>query len=391
MKNYNIIPMKTIVLKYLLIATISILASCNTNTENASIQIAAEEPADENTYELSVNQFSASNMQLGPLENKTFHTMIKSNGMFDVPPAYKATVSTYFGGTVKSVLLLPGQYVKKGQLLFVLENPDYVAIQQDYLEAKGELSFLKSDYERQLNLVQDQVSSQKKYLKASSEYEVMSVKVAALAKKLALMGINVNQLSAENIRTTITVTAPINGYVTAVNISNGTFLTPTQTAITIIDATKIHLELNIFEKDLSKVNKGQSIVFTLQNDKTKTYKARVELINKTIDLENRTVGIHAHLVDEKQTTHFTPGMYVEANILTTADTSISLPQNALVEVEGKYYVLELTNKTAEGYSFIKKEVQTGISNDDFVEILNANEFKENTQFLINGAFNLISE
>src|SRR5690606_33026367 len=115
------------------------------------------------------NQFQSSNMVLGKMEMGSFHEVVKANGMFDVPPENRAAVSCYFGGTVKDIRLLPGQKVKKGQVLFILENPDYVQMQQDFLEAKGQLAYLKSDYERQKNLAQDNVTSQKNYLKAESE------------------------------------------------------------------------------------------------------------------------------------------------------------------------------------------------------------------------------
>ena len=238
-------------------------------------------------------------------------------------------VSTYFGGTVKSIQLIPGQRVKKGQILFVLENPDYVQIQQDYLEAKGHLTYLKSDFDRQKNLVQDNVASQKTFLKSESEYTVTRVRLESLGKKLVLMGINPNALSIENIRTTINIHSPISGFVTHVDIAKGTFLIPSQNAITIINTDHLHLELNIFEKDLMKVKIGQPIVFKIQEDNSKEYKATVHMVNKTVDAEKRTINIHGHIIDQGQSAKFNPGMYVEAEILTTSELKASLPEDAL--------------------------------------------------------------
>ena len=174
-------------------------------------------------------------------------------------------------------------------------------------------------------------------------------------------------------------------------ITRGAFLNPSQTAITIVDTDHLHLELSIFEKDLSKVSIGQLINFKLQEGNTKEYKASIHLVNKIVDLESRTIDIHGHLLDEKLNSKFNPGMYVEADILTTSNSSNSLPQEALVEIDSKYYVLVLSNSTNEGFTFVKKEVETGSTNNGFVEILNADEFKNNSEFLIKGAFNLITE
>ena len=320
---------------------------------------------------------------------KEFHQVVKANGMFDVPPENRASISSYYGGTVKNIQLLPGERVKKGQILFILENPDYVQLQQDFLEAKGQLTYLKSDYERQKNLVQDRVTSQKSYLKSESEYTVTRVRVESISKKLKLMNIDPNTLTIGNIHTTINIYSPINGYVTKVNITRGAYLNPSEVAITLVDTDHLHLELNIFEKDISKVDIGQPIRFRVQEDIGRQYEAVVHLVNKVVDPENRTIGIHGHLLNEKLSTKFNPGMYVEAEIYTTSESKKSLPQDAIVEVDGQYYVLVLESSSNGNYVFAQKEVKTGKSDNGYIEILNYQDFNINAEFLVNGAFKLI--
>lgn len=383
--------MKIYTATFLMFSLLQVLSSCSSRTDveeggQADVSVSTNE-----TIELSKTQFQNMDMKFGKLETKTFHEVIKATGMFDVPPQNQASVSSYFGGTVKNIQLLPGQRVGKGQILFTLENPDFIQVQQDFLEAKGQLAYLESDYERQKNLVQDNVSSQKNYLKAEADYTVIRVKVESLRKKLLLMNINPNKLSLENIKTSINVSSPINGYVSQVDISRGAFLNASQSAITIIDTDHMHIELNIFEKDLSRVRKGQTIRFSIQEDKSKMYNAYVYLVNKTVDQKNRTIGIHGHLSDGNLSSMFTPGMYVEADIYSTSVEKVSLPEDALVEVEGKYYALVLLKASNDKYSLQKREVQSGESSNGYVEVLNQKDFDENTQFLIKGAFNLIAE
>lgn len=391
MKKYINNNMKKYSASCLIVASLLTITSCSSNADSKVDEQAVIQNSVQEIYELSKTQFESSDMKLGKLEMRTFHEVVKANGMFDVPPKNKASVSSYFGGTVKDIQLLTGERVKKGQVLFTLENPDFVQMQQDFLEAKGQLAYLKSDYERQKNLVQDNVSSQKNFLKAESDYTVIRVKVESLSKKLALMNINPNSLSIENIRTTISVTSPINGYVTQVDITRGAFLNSSQSAITIVDTDHLHLELNIFEKDLPKISIGQSIRFRIQEDQSKEYAAFVHLVNKTVDPINRTIGIHGHLSDEKLSSKFSPGMYLEADIYSTSVSKASLPEDAMVDVEGKYYALVLQGTSNKGYSLVKKEIKAGETNNGFVEILNPNDFDDSTQFLAKGAFNLISE
>ena len=367
---------------------IAACSSKNNTTTSDNINIVNSK---NEVYKLTETQFNSSEMKLGKFEMKEFYEIVKANGMFDVPPQNRASISSYFGGSVKNIKLMPGQRVKRGQVLFTLENPDYVQLQQDFLESQGQLTYLKSDYERQKKLVQDNVTSQKNYLKSESDYTVTRVKYESLRKKLELLNINPNTLTIETMRTAVSITAPINGYVTEVNITKGTFLNPSDIAMIIVDTDNLHLELNIFEKDLAKVRVGQPIHFRIQEDEGQQYEASVYLVNKTVDAEKRTIGVLGHLSDAKVTNRFTPGIYVQADIYTTSDSLISLPQEALIEVESKYYVLVLDSSTSDGYSFVKKEVKTGASNNDNIEIMNAIDFNENTEFLVKGAFNLIKD
>ena len=391
MKKQNINPMKNITRSYLIVISLLLFAACSSKNDTATSDNVTNNKSAGEVYELSTTQFNSSDMKLGKLEMKEFFDVVKANGMFVVPPQNNASISSYFGGSVKDIELIPGQRVKKGQVLFTLENPEYVQLQQDFLESQGQLTYLKSDYERQKNLAQDNVTSQKNYLKSESDYTVTRVKYESLRKKLELLNINPNMLTVDNIRTSVNVIAPINGYVTEVNISRGSFLNPSDVAMVIVDADHLQLKMNIFEKDLAKVKVGQTIHFRIQDDHSKDYEGVVYMVNKTVDAEKRTIGVHGHLKDEKLTNRFNPGVYLEAEIYTTSDSRSSLPQEALVEVDDKYYVLVLDKSSNENYSFIKKEVNVGVSNNDNIEILNAHDFNENTEFLVKGAFNIIKE
>jgi cobalt-zinc-cadmium efflux system membrane fusion protein len=185
--------------------------------------------------------------------------------------------------------------------------------------------------------------------------------------------------------------SPISGHVTAVSITRGAFLSPSQTAITIVNTEHLHLELSVFEKDLSKLAIGQPIQFRIQEDMPQSYPAYVHLINKRIDAENRTIRVHGHLSDTKLAARLSPGMYVEADIFTSSVSKAALPMDAVVEVAGKSFVLVVKDSTDQGYVLTKKEIKPGVSAGGFVEILNSQDFKAETQFLVKGAFNLITE
>ncbi|MCB0666770.1 MAG: efflux RND transporter periplasmic adaptor subunit, partial [Saprospiraceae bacterium] len=390
MNRKNLNAAQKVNLHFLFIPLLLSLLSCSSKNKTMGMEeLSIPVTADDRLVDLSEYQFAASEMMLGKIELNAFQDIVKANGVIDLPPESQAAVSSYFGGTVSQIKLLRGSEVKKGQVLFTLENPEYIQMQQDYLEAKGQLEYLQSDYERQSNLIQDNITSQKNYLKAKSDFTVNKIKVQSLAKKLKMMGITPDGLTLDSIRSTIDIRSPISGFVSEVNITLGTYLRPSEIAVKVVNTDHLHLELNIFEKDLQKVKVGQPIHFKLQQDEDKEYRASVHLLNKSIDLEDRTIGIHGHFTDREASGQFSPGMYVEAEIETSSEMKPSLPEEAVVDIDGKYFVLVFSNISHGDYSFEEKLVQIGATHNGYVEILNSEEFDQNSQFLVKGAFNLI--
>lgn len=365
-----------------------VLASCNSKEKSeATSTDEAVAIEDVDILTISENQFNSGDMELGKISMQEFNTVVKANGMFAVPPQNQADVSAYFAGYVKSISLLPGDIVKKGQVLFTIENPEYVQAQQDFLEAKGRLNYLKSDYERQKELLADNVTSKKNFLKAESEYTVTRAQYQSLKKKLSLMNINPNTLSGENIRSVISVFSPLSGYATTINATKGMYLNPSDVAITVTNTDDLHIELKIFEKDLPIIKMGQPINVRLQNNMEKVYQGKVHLVNKAINAQDRTVDIHGDLVNESEAKLFAPGMYIEAEILTTSSKYPALPTEAVANIDNDFFVLV----KEDGQTFRRVLVNIGTTNNGFTQILNADDFKPNTEFLTKGTFNLITE
>lgn len=388
MKNTLNNLINSIYFKSLFLLVIMTLASCNSKEKSeASNTDASLEIYNSDIITITETQFTKGNMELGKMTNQNFNSVVKANGVFAVPPENQVDVSAYFAGYVKHIELLPGDVVKKGDVLFTIENPEYLQVQQDFLEAKGRLNYLKSDYERQKELVADNVTSQKNYLKAESEYNVTLAQYQSLKKRLSLMNINTTTLTGDNIRSVINVLSPLSGYATTINATKGMYLNPSDVAVTVTNTDHLHIELKIFEKDLPMVKVGQPINIRLQNDMTKVYQGSVHLVNKAINIQERTVDIHGDLLNESESNLFAPGMYIEAEILTTTTEYPALPVEAVANIDNDYFVLVKEN----GTKFKRVLVKIGTTNNGYIQIINANDFEPNIEFLTKGAFNLITE
>ncbi|MEZ4990106.1 MAG: efflux RND transporter periplasmic adaptor subunit [Saprospiraceae bacterium] len=383
--------MKNIFL-FILLLGLGLTACQHNNAEEtqAVMTAAAGMPEDDNTVMVTQAQFEAGDMELGQITTMDFPRIILTNGYIDVPPKSRASVSVYYGGYVKGLDLLPGQWVRQGQLLFVLENPDFVQMEQDYVEAKAQLAYLKSDYERQKTLAEEQIAAQKNFLKAESDYQVQQARIEGLRKKLELLGLNLEKVEAREFTSRINIYSPISGFITAVNTSSGSYLNTSDVAVEITNTDHLHLELEVFEKDVQSLRKGQKITFRVPGSSTgMSYAAEVHLIGSIVEGENRVVRVHGHLENEKAAHNLIPGMYIEAEIVTESDPAMALPEEAVVNVEDDYFILVKNDKAVDGYSFDKQLVQPGRRSQGMIEVMNVP--KNTGTVLTKGAFNLVME
>lgn len=364
-----------------------VLIACGNSDKNNLTDIS--EPSNRNNVVITQSQFKNEQMQLGKLVETSFDETIKTSGMIDVPPQNKASISTFIGGYITKTPLLIGDKVKKGQQLVTLENPEYVEIQQHYLELSEQLNYLKSEFDRQKTLYDEKITSQKNFLKAESSYKSSLAQYNGLKKTLSMLNINPLSVEQGQITSSINLYAPIDGYVTKVNVSNGMYVSPSDIIMEIIDTEHIHLELSVFEKDILSVKKDQKILFKIPEASQNTFEAKVYLVGTVIDEKNRIVNVHGHIIDETQT-NFIVGMFVEANIINNATNYLALPNDAIAEVDGDYFVLALTNKTNDSFYFEKIKLDIGIQTETFTAITNP-EVLLNKEILTKGIYMLLNE
>ncbi len=335
---------------------------------------------------VSHEQFASAGMSLGRVSTRQLSTTIETRGYIDVPPGSRAAVSPFYAGYVKAVDILPGQQVERGQLLLVLENPVYIEMQQAYLEVKEQINYLKSDFERQQALAEEKIASGKTAKKAASDYKTMLARYNGLREQLKLMNVSISRLDERHITSSVNLYAPISGSITTVNASRGSFIGATEIAVEIVDAEHMHLELEVFEKDISSVEEGQTIQFSVPESGGDQFSGIVYLVGKSVDPEHRTVAIHGHMSDGIED-QFIPGMFVTAEIVVSSTPALCLPEKAVVDLEGQMMVAVKRSENDNGMSFELVRVETGKYADGWIEILAPD--MDGNDLLVNGAFDVI--
>ena len=380
--------MKTLTyIKYMLLIAI-IASSCTSEKDHDHATDHDPNMGDEisdNLISINEKQFESSDFQLGKIEKHLFNNFLSVNGSTHLPEKNKAAVSSFVGGSVGSMELIHGQWVKRGQQLFTISNPELISWQQDYLVLQSELDYQQSEYERQKMLSAENIAAKKNLKQAESILNVTKAKLAGLSKKLSMIGVSPSEISESNLVSALGIFAPSSGYITEINVKRGMFLEPFKTAMEISNTNHLHMELKVQEKDIPKIKNGQMVQYSLQDDPSKLYEASVYLIEKQVE-DNRMVNVHCHL-EEEQEKALIPGMFVTAQIVLDSKESYAIAKDAVVAFDGEYFVLE--HRPNSKYDFDQVEVGAGIEQNGYYQLENIKALDTSATYLINGTYYLI--
>lgn len=354
------------------------------SADNESLPVSAE-VQDETVY-VSKAQFENAQMSLGVAEEKEFVQTVEASGGIDIPPQNMAIVSAFLGGYVKSTPLIIGDKVNKGAPLLRVENPEFINMQQLYLETTEQLSYLKSEFDRQKTMFEENISSEKNYLKAESEYKTILARSNSLKKNLEMLNISPASVLNGNIVSEVTIYSPITGYVTQIWVNTGSYISPTDKIMEIINTDHLHLELRVFEKDLLPLKKGQKVLFKVPEASKEYYNGVVHLVGTKIDSKTRTALVHVHIEDTNDT-GFAVGMFVEAAIVTNTFTRHALPDDTVVEMDGVDYILQLQSEEKNAYYFKPVEVKVETSYEGYTGFKTS--FDWEAKYLTKGGFVLL--
>ncbi len=234
------------------------------------------------------------------------------NGTLVIPPQRHATVTLTMGGTIHSTSLLPGEYVKKGTVLVTLENPDFIDLQQTYLDAHAQAEYLLKEYERQERLSAEEAASQKRFQQSKADYLSMKSRLEAAAAQLTILGIDPDELLRNGIRPYLEVKSPLNGYVASMNLNLGKYIEAGQPVCDVIDKGETLLCLTAYEKDLQDLEPGKRVQFRVNGMGEQTFHATLLSVGQEVDETSRSLEVYARV--KESNARFRPGMYVSAHV-----------------------------------------------------------------------------
>ncbi len=369
---------------YIILLTTIILSSCGTNPKSTTTKEDSDDVAS-NIVQLTKEQASLAQLELAPIEQGKMKGMTHLNGIIDVPPTGIASVSIPMGGYIQDINLIPGTFVKKGQVLATVKDPAYVQLQENYLATKAKLSYLQQDLDRQKALLTQEAVSKKSFQQIQADYNTNAIQLKALSEQLKLINIQPDNLTTEKMSSLVQLVAPIAGYISKVNINRGKYVTPSDILLEIINPNDIHAAITIYEKDIANFKVGMKGTVTLTQDPAKKYPVSVLAVAHNIN-EDKTALLHCHF--EKIPANVLPGMFLTADMVVETKDAVLIPIVSVQRFQGKDYIFI---QSAENV-FEVKEIQVIQSNATFVTVSNtdANAWI-GKQIVVKNAFSLLGK
>jgi RND family efflux transporter MFP subunit len=383
-----------------------LLISCNRHSEEdghghgvSTEQQTTHIVSAEKIATLTAEQIRTVGIEMGTIEMRNLTNVIKANGVLRVPNNHKGLVTSMFGGVVKSLQVEMGDHVKKGQIIAIIENAQFVQLQEEYIALNSKVLLAEQEMNRQIELNEGNAGVKRNLQTATAELNMLKTRKASLFQQIKLMGIDPVALNNSNMRNSISVTSPISGTVSEVYAQIGSYIDVSAPVAEVVDNNSLHLDLQIFEKDLPLIKIGQSVDFTITNNPVRTYKAEVFNIGSSFQNESKTIAVHSNILGDKL--GLIDGMNITALISVSDVTTISIQDEAIVEADGKYYIYVQSNQVEDrthnhtlqeekmdnsSVTFEKIEVVKGVSDMGYTSITPVKPIAAETPVAVKGAF-----
>jgi membrane fusion protein, heavy metal efflux system len=379
-----------------IVAIIIILSSCNSGNKKgaAGMNISTMQELNTNQVELTIDQIKNAEIEIGHQTQDTLAEIVNANGLIQLPPNDRASINALYECFIDKIYHMEGEKVNKGDVLVSLKHPNFIQLQQEYLQAQSEYNFLLKELDRQQLLSDSNVTAKKKLQQTESDLQSIEALKNSLSEKLKLVGINPEKVVQGNIQSIVYLRSPISGVVTKVTGFKGLSILPQQSIMEVINNKGAYLELNVFEKNLGKVKANQMITFKVSSiDNSPTYSAKISSVGSSLDLTSRSIKVIAHF-DANPV--LIPGLYIEAAINAQPIAVSTLPEEAIIFDQNDTFIFiqsptKKDSNTQDDVVFTKIKIKTGRSNNGKIQIINEASIDLNSKIVIKGANYLKSE
>lgn len=387
----------------------------------------AEKHNQEGAIEVSEETAQLIGIKTAQVINGEIQETIATTGKVLVAPNGQAMVGTKVDGRAVRVLAEPGQQVRAGQSLVVIDSPQIADLRGQLIEARARLRLAEQKRTRtaksenraaviqsknRLDLAEATLARKKKlvelgaaavrevaeaetqYKNAKAEYEYQSSIQSTREQQEAASELEQNQAivmrltqslaalgaSASGEGGVLALSSPIAGTVVDRQVSVGQAVNQGSELLTVMNLANVIIEAQLPESQASRVQAGGLLIARLPGDPDHPFEGKIESVGGTVDPVKRTVSVRARV--SNLGTHLKHEMAVEVRVSSGSHKSgLLVPISSLVDDEGITVVY-----VKEGERYERRQVTVGTINYQWAEVLSGVEAGE--EVVTTGAYQL---
>jgi membrane fusion protein, heavy metal efflux system len=301
-------------------------------------------------------------LQVEPVQRSTVQHEVSAPAAVEADPARQAKILPPLAGHVVELKVHPGDAVKKGQELLVLDAPEFVAAQADYTRAKTVLAQAGRTVTRQEDLATHGVIGQKDVDQARTERESAQSDFDRARDRLKSFGMDPDAVSSGS---PLIVRSPMSGKVLDVTTATGEYRNdPNVPLMTVADLSTVWVTASVQEKDIHLVHKGDIATATFAAYPDEKFDGRVLFVADVLDPDTRTAKVRIAFVNDDG--RLKPAMFATVVLRTWTTSELTVPTSALVMAGDRTTVFVQTDPR----TFEQRPVQVGEQQDSRTIVIN---------------------
>jgi len=345
-----------------------------------------DEHGEEKKVKMSAEVQKQSGVVVAPAKKQRMAGVISATGKVEANADKIAHVSPRISGKIVSVKSSLGDSVAAGQLLVTLDSVELGESLNRYHQSKTKFALAQSNMDRIKALVDKKIAARKEILQAETDYKMAQTELHTDEERLALYGVSIDDLQGDqHKKPLLPVRSPIGGIITEKHAIVGELSDPAKSLYTVADLSSVWVLVDIHEKDLAKVRRGQAAAVIVGAFPDQKFGGRITYLADLVDEFTRTVKARVEVPNPGR--KLKPEMFATVELALAADSPpvLAVPEEAVQELDGKKLIFVAEKET----EFKPRPVELGRASGGMVEVVSG--LKEGERYAVKGAFTLKSE
>jgi len=257
---------------------------------------------------------------------------IQATGTIQPDIEGSAKIISNLAGTVEGIFVKVGDKVSKGDPLCAIRSPDVSDTYSNYLSNLSQVRQAERVYNLNKQLFEVGAVTKNDLLTSETNYEQAKALSGALKKKLEIYGVNPESGFSDR----LIVKSPMDGSVVEIQAHIGDRVDTTNVLMTVADPSKVVVVANIYDTDITQVQKGKEVTFYTDIFPNIPFKGLIKYISDTSDPDTKTVKTYIRILSDHSL--FRQNMFLKIKISNTKKRLPVVPKTALLYKDGKFSV-----------------------------------------------------